>query len=360
MGTRRFPRTSGLPHGGEAGTVEWIYPGPGAGWVQCSQTMYQRCLVCRDPFPETGVLKHLPRGDRFACDLDRGRLWMVCGSCQRWSLVAMEERWDALKEIDRCLGGDHLNGLQPKVLFETENIALFRVGPLEVIRIEAAEAEEEASWRYGPRPGGRGGGDHIWPQVPTRLPKPPKSLRKGTVWRGRKRCLVCQHLFTDLAYFDRKILVVRPGGGTDSSQGLSLTRRCPMCRDAEEGGLHLGGFEGELVLFRLLAFEHHMGAPIDRVRSAARMAQDPDGPGILVQILTQYGRPLGDIPPVGVLALEMVTAAAREETHMRMAAAELTFRWRREEELAALVDGELTPVTASLWGRLIRRVRGTG
>jgi hypothetical protein len=324
------------------------------------QNMYRHCLICRHPFPETGVLRHLPLGGRVACDLEKGRLWMVCASCRRWSLVALEERWEALHEIDGCLKGAPTSGHRSQMLFETENIALYRVGPLEVIRIQAAGAEEEASWRYGHSAEGRGGEDYSWPEVPTRLPKASKSLMKDIAWRGRKNCPACGHPFTELAYFDRNILVVRPSQGDDPAGGFSLTRRCPGCRDAEAGGLHLDGFEGQLVLFRLLAFEHHKGAPIDRVKSAARMAQDPDGPGTLIRILTKYGLPLGDIHPVGVLALEMVTCVAREEALMRMAASELTFRWRREEELAALVDGELTPVTASLWGRLIRRIKGGG
>ena len=54
----------------------------------------------------------------------------------------------------------------------------------------------------------------------------------------------------------------------------------------------------------------------------------------------------------------MVTNAAREAMLLKMEMAELTFRWRQEEELAALVDGELTPLLQSVWERLARRVRG--
>jgi hypothetical protein len=105
-----------------------------------------------------------------------------------------------------------------------------------------------------------------------------------------------------------------------------------------------------------LAFDDHDGAPIDRVETATRLVQDPGGPSSLVRILTSHGRPLGDLPPVGVLALEMVTNQAREDTLLKMELAELRFRWRVEEELAEVVDGELTPLP--FWERFLQRVRG--
>lgn len=95
---------------------------------------------------------------------------------------------------------------------------------------------------------------------------------------------------------------------------------------------------------------------MDRVRAAVRLAQDPGGPATLVRILTRYGRPLGDLPPLGTLALEMVVNDARETSLSRMEAKELEFRWRREEELAALVDGELTPLPLLLLRRILPRV----
>jgi len=269
----------------------------------------------------------------------------------------MEERWEALEELESLLGGGKGSARRPRLLSETENVALFRVGPLEVVRIGGAGLAEEAIWRYGQQFKERSGVGTEGPLVQTRLPKMPKGLQvNGVVWRGKKGCPACHHVFTELLFSDRKILVVRPGG--ESFSAPSLTRRCPKCRDVDQGGLHLQGLEGELVLFRLLAFEHHTGAPIDRVRAAARMVQDPDGPATLVRVLTQHGRPLGDIPPVGVLALEMVTNAAREETLLKLELAELTFRWRQEEELAALIDGDLTPVPLALWEGLLRRLRG--
>jgi hypothetical protein len=52
----------------------------------------------------------------------------------------------------------------------------------------------------------------------------------------------------------------------------------------------------------------------------------------------------------------MVVNDARETSLERMEARELELRWRREEELAALVDGELTPMP--LWERFLKRAKG--
>ena len=115
--------------------------------------MYSRCLVCRSPFPETGVLGHLPRGDRVAYDPRRGRLWVVCRSCRRWSLAPLEERWEALEELEKLVtrgpGGSRGGLIEPRLLAETDNVSLFGVGALEIVRVGGADSAEEACWRYG-------------------------------------------------------------------------------------------------------------------------------------------------------------------------------------------------------------------
>lgn len=321
--------------------------------------MYTRCLICGASFPEGRVLKHLPHGDRVAYDLQRGRLWLVCRSCRRWSLVPLEARWEVLEELERLLSEGRWGPEKVVPGSKTGSIALFSVGSLEIIRVLEADLAEEAGWRYGPH--------FPWASsVSAKLPRPSPWLKaSGVVWKGRRVCPGCGHGFTEIPFADRNILIVRPPSGQSGttragpSESLPvLTRRCPRCKDAIHGGLHLRGMEGELTLFRLLAFEHHTGAPMDRIQAAARLVQDPDGPATLVRILTEHGRPLGDLPPVGILALEMVVSQARELSLLKLELGELDFRLRQEEELAGLMDGELTPVP--LWARMVRRVRGEG
>ncbi len=319
--------------------------------------MYTRCQICGSDFPEGKVLEHLPRGDRVAYDLRRGRLWVVCRRCRRWSLIPLEARWEVLEEVDRLFSAGR-NGPDPvRFVSKTENVALYSLGPLEIVRVFQADRIEEAEWRYGtrlPAPA----------PVAAELPRAKPWLRAtGAVWRGRRECPGCGFGFSEIPYSDRNILIVGPpegdgSGGEGDSDGAAptLTRRCPRCKDAVHGGLRLRGMEAELVLFRLLAFEYHTGAPMDRIRSATRLVQDPDGPATLVRILSEHGRPMGDLPPLGTLALEMVVSEARELTLSKMEVRELEFRWRREEELAELMDGELTPVP--FLERLVMKVRG--
>ena len=63
--------------------------------------MYTRCLVCATPFEANDQLEHLPNGRRLAFDPGRGRLWAICRTCRRWSLTPIEERWEALEELEK-------------------------------------------------------------------------------------------------------------------------------------------------------------------------------------------------------------------------------------------------------------------
>ena len=110
--------------------------------------MYSTCIVCRAPFPETGELEHIRRGDRVAYDLARGRLWLICRSCRRWSLVPLGDRWEALEELERVASDG------ARVLSKTANIALLRLGGLEIVRFGGADLAEDrvstiSEWSLG-------------------------------------------------------------------------------------------------------------------------------------------------------------------------------------------------------------------
>lgn len=315
--------------------------------------MYSRCLVCRAPFPVGRVLEHLPNGDRVAYDLHRGRLWLVCRSCRRWSLVPLESRWEALEELERLVSGE------ARLLSKTDNVALYGVGALEIVKVGYAELAEVAWWRYGRQLPDRG-------RVSRWAPPLLRRRHFGVVaWVGQRACPECGYSFRDLAFADRKILVVRPGEGLgdpgppgEAGGAFTLTRRCPRCRDAQTGGLRLTGIEAELVLARVMAFQSDIGESRVTVQAAARLLADPEGPASLIRVLSRHGRPLGELQPMGLTALEITVNAARERTLLKLEVESLQARWRREEELAALVDGELSPVPLL---RLFKaRARGPG
>jgi hypothetical protein len=228
---------------------------------------------------------------------------------------------------------EELVSKKARLLSRTDNVALYRVGTLEIVKVGLADLAEEAWWRYGR-------------QLPHRsrilrwTPAPIRRLRFGGVaWVGQKACQGCEHVFREIPFTDSKILVVRPGEGT-----FSLTRRCPHCRDVNTGGLHLTGIEAELTLARIMAFQRDIGESRVTVRAAVRLLADPGGPVSLIRVLSSYGRPIGGLQPIGLTALEIVVNSARERALLKLEVEGLQARWRREEELAALVDGVLSPV----------------
>src|SRR5512134_1723806 len=106
--------------------------------------MFTRCLFCHAALPANDLVEHYPHGRRLAFDPGRGRLWAVCSACQRWNLAPIEERWEALEELDRLVTD------QGKLLSKTDNIALIRAGEIDVVRVgQSTKLVEEAWWRYG-------------------------------------------------------------------------------------------------------------------------------------------------------------------------------------------------------------------
>lgn len=108
-----------------------------------------------------------------------------------------------------------------------------------------------------------------------------------------------------------------------------------------------------MALARIMAFRNRSGETRVTVQAATRLLGDPEGPEALFRLLSRHGRPLGELQPIGLTALEVLVNEARDRTVMRLEAEALQARWRREEELAALFDGELSPVA-----RLEELIRG--
>jgi hypothetical protein len=62
--------------------------------------MYSTCLFCNANLGSNEVVEHFPVGRRLAFDATKGRLWVVCRSCERWCLSPLEERWEAIEECE--------------------------------------------------------------------------------------------------------------------------------------------------------------------------------------------------------------------------------------------------------------------
>ncbi len=328
--------------------------------------MYTRCLVCATPFQPNEQLEHLPRGRRVAFDPARGRLWAICRTCRRWSLTPIEERWEALEELDK------LTTDKARLLSQTDNIALLRAGPLEIVRVGRAQLTEEAWWRYGRELTAR---KRTWDQLGLAGTVAAGAVvvggwatggmtllgcwlvmkhGKGTVrdgarwlrfgsaaWRGLERCARCGHALRSVAYRDRAALGMLPA---EQPGEVTLVARCPKCGEYRDGGLRLQGQEAERTLKRVLAYHHFAGASERRVFDAARLIQEAGSPQDLSRIVVDEGKRLGDLQRTAAIALEIAANESSEQRLLELELAELEAHWKREEELAAIVDGELTPL----------------
>jgi hypothetical protein len=316
-----------------------------------------------------------------AYDAERGRLWAVCRTCKRWSLAPIEERWEALEELEKAAQDG------AKLLSQTDNIALLRSGELDIVRVGRANLTEEAWWRYGRELTNRAarhrkltivgtaaagaaiagvsltgglswfGAWLLWENAPQQLTHAARWLRfGGSAWRGSRTCMRCGQAFRSVAYRDRAHVVLSPG--TSLGDALSVTQRCPACGDLGEGGLHLLGKEGDRVSRRLLAYHHHAGASEKRVRSATRLIEEVGSPEALTRLVIKEGRRLGDLQRNGAIALEIAANDTLEQRLLELELAEVEAHWQEEEELASIIDGELTPLP--LMESIRRRVAGIG
>lgn len=343
--------------------------------------MFSRCLICHTPFPENETLEYFPLGMRVALDPGKGRLWAICRECKRWSLAPIEERWEALEELEKLVKDE------ARLLSETENIALLRAGQLEIVRVGKANLAEQAWWRYGRElikrkqtykslsvAGAVGVGAAIWggmavggmsllaawilwENLPNRLPDAARWLRfGGDAWRGRSVCPRCGHTFRHIPYKRRESLILLPG--EDTMEGPGLAFACPRCGKARDGGLQLKGREAEHTLRRVLAYHHFAGASERQVSNATRLIQEAGTPESLTRILVKDGKRLGDLGQTGGFALEIAANESSEQRLLELELAELEAHWEAEEELAAIIDGELTPLPVLESFR--RKIIGTG
>lgn len=328
--------------------------------------MYTRCLVCQTPFSENEALEHLPRGDRIAYDPVKGRLWVVCRACKRWSLAPIEERWEALDELEKSVRDE------ARLLSQTDNIALLKAGPLEIVRVGRANLTEESWWRYGRElrqrrasyrkislagsvaagavvVGGWATGAmslvgmwFLWGHAPDRFVDAARWMRfGGAAWRGHTHCEHCGWIFRDVRFRDRGDLLLLP---REDGRTPVVALRCPNCDRHRDGGLILRDREAERTLRRVLAYHHFDGASERRVRSATRLIEEAGTPGDLTRIVVRDGRRLGDLQRTGAVALEIAANESSEQRLLELELADLEAHWRHEEELASIVDGELTPL----------------
>jgi hypothetical protein len=111
--------------------------------------MYDDCLFCTRPFDRNAALESLQVGRRIAFDPTKGRLWVVCRGCERWNLVPIEARWEAIEDAERLFR-------ETRLRMSTEQIGLARLKEgTDLVRVGKPLRPEFAAWRYGDQFGRR-------------------------------------------------------------------------------------------------------------------------------------------------------------------------------------------------------------
>lgn len=325
--------------------------------------LFSRCLFCRAPFPENGELIRMPRGRKIAYDPVQGRLWAVCHFCHRWNLAPIEERDAALYELER-LARD-----RARSLVTTANIALLRAGSLTLIRVGEAGLVEQSWWRYGRElrrrkaayesrrskvaaytfgvmqyvadAMGLSDGDVAIDWEDTPVADVLRWRRFGwAAWYGRETCPYCNSTLRALRY-DLGWWVY-PIAGKDGRLGVGVPcQRCDPWTPEKVYQLH--GDVAENVLRRLLAYQNIAGASERRITEAARRIEEAGSTGDFATRVSGRRETLWRMGATGTIGLEIALNESVERRLLQMEAQALAFLWKREEELARIIDEELTP-----------------
>nr|NIQ52937.1 hypothetical protein [Gemmatimonadota bacterium]NIU73073.1 hypothetical protein [Gammaproteobacteria bacterium] len=167
----------------------------------------------------------------------------------------------------------------------------------------------------------------------------------STAWRGESRCVLCGAPLTEVSFKKSRYLYLV----TDDA-GPALRLACRSCRlRGRDGGHRLEGLVAQHVLRRVVTRHHFMGASENRVRSATDYIDRLGSPGAVTSEIAGRGLRLDALLDkhrrTEAVALEIALNDENERRLLELELAELEDRWREEEEIAAIVDGELTPVS---------------
>lgn len=305
------------------------------------------CAFCGEPIEPLDP-ERPPARERVAYDPGLGRLWVVCPACDRWNAVPLELRWEALEGLERMARDEGRSRL------ETANLMLLRVRGGELVRVGAAPRPEFAGWRYGRRLGRRRPATlRAWiaeflselPEAPPGgydlhgMPRPHLGGWVGSPFIERAAALTAIFLHVPLAPTCPSCggpLLLSPLGFQElrfspGPGGAGLVARCGLCRAMVTPTVREARAAVRLGL-----------SAVDRRRVSTTVAEEAGSrisrAGGAVDYLEELARAeaaLGELAAAGRLAL----AVALDE---QAEAEALEVEWRRAEEVASIVEEELT------------------
>ncbi len=329
--------------------------------------MYTTCLFCNKPLGANEVLEGFPVGRRLAFDGGKGRLWVVCRSCERWNLSPLEERWEVIEACERLYRGTRLR-------LATENIGLARLpAGLELVRIGEPLRPEFAAWRYGDQFGRRRrrflllAGAAIGGMALLNVGGAVAGITIGG-FGG-----VFGPIFSRVVNGDPNEIVARlPVQGRRLEVKRRQLKRVRLLEDGDGFSLQIPikgdntvlatGEEARLAAALLLPPMNRAGGGRKQIASAVELLERSGDPARVAADAARHARiarapSITRLPRPMRLALEM---ASHEEAERRALEGELKTleeEWRRAEELAAISDQLLMPPAIE---RKVEELRGAG
>lgn len=322
-----------------------------------------QCFYCACDLGPTTIEGGTAR-QRLAYDPWLGRLWRVCPACRRWSAALLDERWEVLEACERAARRE------AKLLLESEHLCLLQTAAGQLIRVGKPPRTELARWRYSDlldsfaRPRG------LLARL-LDLPMRPAGGNIGLDYHGGVATVPLPWIASPFIE-DGGILTVL-------FSAVPLARRCPACGQALRiephafANVRLTRDGGRVVTAAECAgCRTEVAVSVRQARSALRLGlaivsrsqraaanvgravlpvDRSGGPHAFIDRIARTDSTLGMLSPRQRLALWICLDECSE---IEVLEAE----WRRAEELAAIMDGELTEVPGFVEFR--RHVTGPG
>ena len=323
--------------------------------------MYQTCMFCKKPLGANEVVEAFPVGRRLAFDPAKGRLWVVCRTCQRWNLTPLEERWEAVETCEKLFRGT-------RIRTSSENIGLARHPEgLELVRIGKPLRPEFAAWRYGDQFGrrrrrtyayltGMSAGFAAWGLMGTagslvgilglnvliytdlwRTYGPSVRFRPSDGWPRRMSRLNALHT------------LIRPDS-SDAGFLVGVSRGILRPRETE----WFAGDDARRAINAILPAVNHEGGSLKTVQSAVSEIESHGHPERFVHQAVLRWREYRRRGTLGHLicmphrlAFEMALHEEEERRALEGELWRLEQAWREAEEIAAIADDLLLPEGAS-------------
>jgi hypothetical protein len=325
--------------------------------------MYSSCGFCSGQLGGDGGMSGLAVGKRFAFDPWKSRAWVICQRCGRWNLTPFDDRIDTIAALERMAAAG-------RVAATSEQVALLRSGPYDIVRVGKPPRVEMATWRYGERLKARererlkvmvpvtlvvvggmiafnaavGGsmGGFMW-----QIPQLADGVYRGIVGNRKVKveppvCSTCGHI---MVLRNKHIQHARLSFTVH--QDLALLLSCPKCSNV---GALLEGPDAELALRSGLTYVNlKKGKRIKKkALEAAGQLDRHGGPEAFIRNSARMEKTVRQLAGGEALALEM---AVDEQAELR----ELERQWKQAEEIAEIADNLTIPRTVD---EELRRLKG--